>query len=376
VSKPALKGMTWNHPRGYDPMVACSRLFKEQTGIEVHWDKRSLQDFEAYPVEELARNYDLIVIDHPHVGQITHENCLLPLDIDGREDQRKALQAGSVGASYASYHWQGRQWGFPIDAATQVQAYRPDALSQPLRRWHDVVDLARNGRVLLPLRPPHSLMTFYTLCANQGSACNVDGPDLADPAIGAQSIDLMREIAALIDPACFNMDPITVFEWMAEPGSPFICAPLIYGYVSYATAGFRKRLIKFADIPAAGNRGPVGSALGGTGIAVSAFSVHREEAVDFAYWVAGAEIQRSLYATSGGQAGHAGAWEDDQVNAATSDFYRDTRVTLESAWVRPRHDGYMRFQQEGSERLNDGLKAGHASAAIMADLNMLFAKTF
>jgi multiple sugar transport system substrate-binding protein len=51
-------------------------------------------------------------------------------------------------------------------------------------------------------------------------------------------------------------------------------------------------------------------------------------------------------------------------------------VTLESAWVRPRHDGYMRFQQEGSDRLNGGLKGGHASAAIMADLNKLFAKSF
>jgi len=76
MSKITLKGMTWNHPRGYDPMVACSRLFEEQTGTAIHWEKRSLQDFETYPVEELARAYDLIVIDHPHVGQITGEKCL------------------------------------------------------------------------------------------------------------------------------------------------------------------------------------------------------------------------------------------------------------------------------------------------------------
>ncbi|MGH6805714.1 MAG: carbohydrate ABC transporter substrate-binding protein, partial [Ensifer adhaerens] len=68
-----LKGMTWSHPRGYDPMVACSRIWQEKTGVAIHWEKRSLQDFEAYPVEDLAKAYDLIVIDHPHVGQITNE---------------------------------------------------------------------------------------------------------------------------------------------------------------------------------------------------------------------------------------------------------------------------------------------------------------
>jgi hypothetical protein len=65
-----LKGMTWSHPRGYDPMMAASRDWLTETGVSIAWDKRSLQDFESFPVEELARSYDLIVIDHPHVGQV------------------------------------------------------------------------------------------------------------------------------------------------------------------------------------------------------------------------------------------------------------------------------------------------------------------
>src|SRR5690606_14098671 len=82
MSVTKLRGMTWSHPRGYDPMVACAKLWKEKTGVEIEWDKRSLQDFESFPVEELARAYDLIVIDHPHVGQITSEGCLAPLDVE------------------------------------------------------------------------------------------------------------------------------------------------------------------------------------------------------------------------------------------------------------------------------------------------------
>src|SRR5262245_34305940 len=137
-----LKGMTWSHPRGYDPMVACSAIWKEKTGVEVVWEKRSLQDFETFPVEELAASYDLIVIDHPHVGQITRENCLLPLDEADHADEVAAIAAGTVGRSFPSYNWQGRQCGFPIDAATQVQAYRPDRLSGPITDLAEIVSLA------------------------------------------------------------------------------------------------------------------------------------------------------------------------------------------------------------------------------------------
>lgn len=372
-----LKGMTWSHPRGYAPMLACSRLWKDETGIDVAWDRRSLQDFESFPVEELARAYDLIVIDHPHVGQITAEGCLSPLDVKGREAERAAIAAGSVGRSYDSYAWEGRQWAFPIDAAAQVQAFRPDALSSPPAAWAQVVALAREGRVLLPLRPPHSLMCFYTLAANLGHACAVAPFDgLIAREDGVATFETLREIAGLVPTECFGMDPIAASERMAGEGSPFVCAPLLYGYVSYAVAGFRPHRLAFADIPAAGGAGPAGSALGGTGIAVSAFSKQREAATDFAYWIASAKVQRTAYAASGGQPGHAAAWDDEAVNAASGDFYRNTRRTLEGAWVRPRHDGYMHFQQAASERLNAGLAERHDAARVVDDLDRLFGDSF
>jgi multiple sugar transport system substrate-binding protein len=377
VSGIALKGMTWSHPRGYDPMVACSALWKERSGVTIVWDKRSLQDFESFPVEDLARAYDLIVIDHPHVGQITAEACLAPLDIVGREAEREALAAASVGRSYASYRWKGRQWAFPIDAATQVQAWRPDALPAAPIAWPEVLELGREGRVLVPLRPPHSLMTFYTLCANLGEPCRTEGPgDHVDRATGTHVLEMIREIAALVDAACLSMDPIAVCEVMAEADSRIVCAPLIYGYVSYAMKGFRPARLAFADIPAAGSAGPVGSALGGTGIAVSNFSEVKDAAINFAYWVAGARTQRGIYASSGGQPGHAAAWEDAKVNAATGNFYKNTRATLEGAWVRPRYDGYMAFQQSASDCINAALTQRQASAKVLADLNRLFRESF
>ncbi|RYG99405.1 MAG: extracellular solute-binding protein, partial [Alphaproteobacteria bacterium] len=172
--------MTWNHPRGHDPMVATSAVWRDRTGVEITWDKRSLQDFETFPVQELARQYDLIVIDHPHVGQITAEQCLAPLDVPGREGEGAELACQSVGKSYPSYNWKNRQWALPIDAATQVQAYRPDRLERPAESWDDVITLAKAGHVVLPMRAPHSMMTFFTLAANIDAPCATAQGDLID----------------------------------------------------------------------------------------------------------------------------------------------------------------------------------------------------
>lgn len=372
-----LRGMTWSHPRGYDPMVACAQDWSARTGVSIEWDKRSLQDFESFPVEDLARRYDLIVIDHPHVGQIMAEGCLTPLDLPGREAAFAALAGGSVGLSFPSYNWQGRQWAFPIDAATQVLAFRPDRLGRAPGTWTEVLDLAKAGEMLLPLRPPHSLMCLFTLCGNLGRPCAVerDRP-FVDAEIGVQAIEMIRELAALADPACTGMDPIAVLDRMGEAGSRYSLSPLIYGYVSYSLAGFRANRIAFADMPVAGDAGPVGSALGGTGIAVSAFSAQREAAVDFAYWVAAGPQQAGRYWQAGGQPGHAAGWEDEGANAATLGFYRNTRRTLEGAWLRPRHAGYMPFQDAASQRINQAVTGSAPASNAVADLNALFLKSF
>lgn len=367
-----LKGMTWSHPRGYDPLVACSAVWQARGRTEVVWDQRSLQDFESYPVKDLAERYDLIVIDHPHVGQIVGEGCLTPLDGPDREAERQALAAGSVGRSFESYRLNDRQWAFPIDAATQVQAWRPDRIPRPVRQWDELEVLAGSGKVALPLRPPHSLMCLFTLLGQSGAPARIAGPELIDPLIGARAFGRLATLVSRVDPACYGTDPIAAFEAMAQADSAIACIPLTYGYVSYARERFRPARLHFADIPRVEAATPVGSSLGGTGIAVSAYSRHQQAALDFAYWIASGDVQRGPYAAAGGQPGHAAAWEDDGVNAPVADFYRATRQTLEGAWVRPRHDGYMTFQHAAADRLNAGLRSHEPAARVIGDLNRLF----
>jgi len=368
----SLKGMSWSHPRGYDPLVAAAAVWRTQRGVEISWDRRSLQDFEEFPVEELAKRYDLMVIDHPHIGGAAEQGSLAPLDEPQRAAECAALEKASVGPSYESYAWAGRQWALPIDAAAQVQAARPDLIAEPPSSWSQMLSLARAGLVDCPLRLPHSLMIAYTLAANLGAPCAAEGPDLFDLKIGARAVEMMHELVALIDVSCFAKDPIDVLEAMSAKNSRIGLAPLIYSYVSYARPGFREKPLKFANIPMVGGAGPIGSTLGGAGIAVSAFSRHRAAAIDFAFWAASGPVQRGLYASAGGQPAHADAWGDAGVNAAARGFYFDTRATLDGAWLRPRHAGYMAFQRAASERLNEGLKAKERAASLVRALNEMY----
>ena len=50
-----LKGITWDHARGYNPLIPVSAEFcKAHPGVEISWKKRSLKDFEDFPVSRLA----------------------------------------------------------------------------------------------------------------------------------------------------------------------------------------------------------------------------------------------------------------------------------------------------------------------------------
>ncbi len=375
-SKIILRGMTWSDPRGYDPMIAAATAFEALApGVTITWDKRSLQEFESTPVEQLAEHYDLLVIDHPHVGTIVAQNCLLPMDDVVPDTVLLQLASESVGRSFESYRYQDRQWALPLDAAAQVQACRPDHLPGPVARWADVVSLARDGKVIWPLRSPHILMSFFTLMGNIGSPCSVVPGSFAAPEAALKVLGAMQTVYDAIDPECRAMDPIAALDALAGSKTHALI-PLTYLYKGYANPAYREDPVRFHDIPALGTAGPLGSALGGTGIAISAQTKHPELCGKFSEWVAGAAIQSTLYTDANGQPGNAAAWSDPEVNAAVGNAYFNTRMTHEAAWLRPRHDGYMAFQQDGSDILADILAGKTPRETGLAALNQRFDASF
>src|SRR4051794_21835548 len=109
-----LRGVTWDHVRGYGGVRAAAEAYRlERPDVRVTWETRSLQAFADQPVEQLER-YDLIVLDHPSIGEAVARGALAPFedvaaDVDGG--------ATSVGRSSESYVWDGRRGGLPVDAA-------------------------------------------------------------------------------------------------------------------------------------------------------------------------------------------------------------------------------------------------------------------
>ncbi|GMV97513.1 MAG: hypothetical protein AMXMBFR83_18710 [Phycisphaerae bacterium] len=281
-----LLGMTWDHARGHGPMAATASAYaRAHPQVEIAWEKRSLQAFADQPLEELAAGYDLLVIDHPHVGAAARRGCLRALDDWGRDTELRALARASLAGSHESYRYAGRQWALAIDAAAQVACYRPDLIAAPPTTWEQLLELARAGRVLCPLMPVDALMTFFTLAANRGTPCRNDGradAPLLPPDAGLAVLDTMRTLTQHLPAECLSMNPIETYERLGEPDHRrFACCPLGYGYSNYARAGFRARRLRFGDIPSFfPGAAPRGSTPGGTGNAVSSRSRHLETAAD------------------------------------------------------------------------------------------------
>ncbi len=369
ADKITLRGMTWNHSRGVDPMLATSAQFaKDHHGVEIIWEKRSLQAFADRPIGDMATDYDLMVIDHPHVGEVAGSGHLVAFDQLGRADELAALAAQSVGASHPSYNFNGHQWGLAIDAATPVASFRPDLIEAAPTRWDAVMQLAADGKVALALIPINTLMTFFGLARNQGMAVAEDPDMLMARADAKQVLAMLTDLVAKTDPRCLTLDPIGVLEWMGRTADAPAYCPFGYGYTNYSRDGYCRFPIKFADAPGVDDNGPRGTVIGGTGIAISSKCKYIDIAADYAFWIAGAACQTKLFFQSGGQPGNAAAWEADSTNAATRDFFRDTRKTLETAWLRPRYDGYMGFQDRGGDILHACLRG---DATITDTLNTL-----
>lgn len=355
-----LRGMAWDHPRAVNPLKAISAQWANNNNISVDWDARPLKDFEDQPLEELANTYDLVLIDYPFVGTAAASGLIVPVndwvDADYLEDQK----INSVGPSFASYTWDGRQWALAVDAACQISAVRDDLLSgsdlsELPRTWEEVVALAEKlhstpGNVAIALNPNHAYCAFLSIGLTISGEQFWPTGKTVDHDAGREALAMLKRLSGCIHPASRNVDPIAVSDLMSTTDE-VIYVPLMFGYSSYARDGFRKNPLKFTDAPQGAN-GEYGSVLGGVGIALSARSEHREAAADLARLIASPEIQSGVYTDSGGQPGHAAAWESESVNKQTGNFFTATRETINHAFLRPRVPGHRRFQELAGELIH------------------------
>ncbi len=369
------RGLTWDHPRGYGALRAAAQL---QPLID--WDTHSLEGFESAPIKDICARYDLVVLDHPHLGEAIAQSCLRPLDeiFDAKDLAR--IASASIGRTYDSYHMDGRQWALPLDAATQVMAVRADLLEQATSStsapadWDAVRALSvRTGKVAMSLAGPHALLSFLSIAASLDPATDLrNGDRWHTKAVAKQACDLLLELAARSPASVRALNPIGLLAHMTEHDDVILC-PLVYGYVNYASASLAHPLA-FHDAPSA-QTGIPGSILGGTGIAISRRCEPDAALREHLLWLMREATQTGFIPLHDGQPSNLASWADPQVNAASGDFYRQTTRTLANASIRPRHDGYIAFQDRGSALLREGIAAGTSASELADALAQLFAAT-
>ena len=343
MNSKVLRGLTWEHPRGFDSINGASSIYAEIVPkVEIKWEFRSLQAFADRSIEELATEFDLLVIDHPHIPIAAEKGTFAPFLNPRLFPELELIKNQSVGKSFESYEHGGRIWALPIDAAAQVSASRISELPVHPERWEEVLELAKDGRVAWPLKPIDAYSSLITLAANMGYPPMSNPGEFLPIEQTIEVMDFMLNLVQYLPKSNFAMNPIEVADLLSSD-SPWIYSPLLFGYTNYSRFGFRKHLLRYRNIPL-GKEGLSGSLLGGAGIAVSSQSKSIPEAQDFALWLASAEIQRTIYFDAGGQPGNSVAWDDPRLNQQTQNFFSGTRDTLQKSYLRPRDSRYIAVQ--------------------------------
>jgi multiple sugar transport system substrate-binding protein len=261
-----------------------------------------------------------------------------------------------------------------IDAATPAASYRKDLFEKNNinlpQTWEDVLALAKQNKVAVPAIPIDLLMNFYTFCIANGKEPFQNMDEVIDEQTGMRAIETMKELYSLVDRKMFSCNPIAVAELMSSADKYWYC-PFAYCYSNYSRTGFSKHLLHYTDVVSFDGY-KLRTTIGGTGLAVSVFSKHKEIAIDFTKWIVSGEKQRTIYVQHGGQPGHRSAWNDDEANRLTNDFFKNVLPVMDNGYVRPRYNGYLHFQDHAGTPLQSCLLENGNPVKALNEMNEIY----
>jgi multiple sugar transport system substrate-binding protein len=370
-------GLTWDHPRGFEPLnAAAQNLESQEADLRIRWHKQTLEGFESHPIADLANLYDLVIIDHPCLGEVAEEECFIPIDNLFSKEECELWHKTSVGPSYSSYHYAGKQWALPLDAATQVCVVNPEIIEKDLwpHTWCDVLDLSDRYSISLSLAGPHALLSFFSICAGiAGEENQPEQDDIFEDDICLRGYEVLMAIYKKADKNHMNSNPIAMLDCMASCREIALC-PLIYGYVNYAsqTKTSKYEQLAFINAPRFEERLKPRSTVGGTGLAVSRKTKVTPPLLDHIRHLMSPAYQVDFSPKHGGQPSSVKAWGDPAVNARANGFYGNTLETMSNGWVRPRYKGYVKFQAEGSDFLRNALSVGISPRVVIRKIKAMF----
>ena len=84
------------------------------------------------------------------------------------------------------------------------------------------------------------------------------------------------------------------------------------------------------------------------------------------------DVQRGAYVEGGGQPGHRAAWTDDEIDGAANGFFSSTLEALDRAYLRPRFDGFLSFQDAAGDVIHTFVRNGGDPDAVLDRIDELF----
>ena len=371
----SLRGITWDHPRGYQGLYAATNAYHElRPDVRIEWEKHSLHHFESHPIADLAEKYDFIILDHPFMGDAYAQRCLVDLSEFSVEIGLEDLSSDVVGQSYESYLYGGGLWALPLDSSCQMALYRPDLLNAVGEAaptgMAEMRNLTKKGLFAIGLNGVHSFTLFLAICVDIGTAPSTmpDYP-LVPEDVGLEALEILRELASWCPDEALDWNSIATLEAMSHRDDLLYC-PYVFGFSSYSHESVKRGRLTFTNVPRISGPSSRGSVIGGTGLAISRRCESVREAVSFGSFATSREVQKAM-ALHAGQPARRSAWLDDEVNSRFDGFYRNTLETIDGSYLRPRYAGYMRLQSEGGDIVEGYLREPRSERDVLVELNQL-----
>ena len=162
VSAMSYTGLTWDHPRGYVALENAAEQARA-AGAAMHVEAPAAGGVRVPPDRGAgAPQYDLIVLDHPHIGDAVAADCLQPLESLFDASALQAWKAQSIGNTFESYLLRRQALGAAARCGVSggglsrgpARGTAPCNLGRSDRRLH------ADTRSSLSLAGPHAILTL------------------------------------------------------------------------------------------------------------------------------------------------------------------------------------------------------------------------
>lgn len=377
-----LRGITWENPRGHDPLVAAAREWSLlHPGVHIQWEQLPWYLFEDNILASLSAGdgrYDLVMFDHPWVGVLAQARWLRPwdefLDIDYITQLRERVVAPSV----ESYEWAGHLWAMPLDAACHASLYRDDLLAANdlPRTWEDVVGWARAHHdpprqygLVLSLEGVLGHCLFLSMMAGLGHPAFHDpfNPQ-CDYHAADYVLNLLKDLLEFVPPGSVEWGPWDIYHHLVNHDDVSY-SPSIFAYVNYFEGMPQSKHLRLGTVPAFPGKRPGRPILGGVGLGIAHTCDHVREAMAYGQFLMSDEIQRQVFTNHSGQPATYAVWHDPRINKRFNDFYSILEQNMNQAYIRPRYPAFHALELRNGEILQQ-LWAGKMSVSeVIRELN-------